>query len=221
MKLFFALFCLLSLAAAVGAPKTKLYFVFLTKGNGTRPDQATLQAYQKAHIGNFERRFKEGKLIGAGPLNDPTTVRRGIVVLTLPSEAEVPKAFEGDPYVEHRIMNVEAWEWDADRSRINVNLPDPNAIQENRLVVFHATEKGLPTESLVTESRRRLDRYAAVCGRLKIPGEYRAIALFEGKDEAHVRAVVEADPLVLKGYAKPEVLPLWMAKEVLKAPQPE
>ncbi|RYG17648.1 hypothetical protein EON82_23615, partial [bacterium] len=88
------------------------WFIFLVRADGPRPKEtAALQEMQKAHIGNLEKLYAEGKFVAAGPVNDPTKHRRGIVVAGAGTLKEVMACFEGDPYVENRIMRVEAHRW--------------------------------------------------------------------------------------------------------------
>lgn len=145
--LWLPLLALAAMAVPQAAPKApKLVFVFLTKGDVKAPaDQAEREAMQKAHLGNFGKQFEAKKLIAAGPVQDPTQMRRGIVILTVDEEKEVPTLFKEDPFVRNGIMKIDAGLWHADRAGIHEDKIDPNGLEENRIVVLTA-EKPLSDE---------------------------------------------------------------------------
>ena len=105
--IFFALAAITS--SIQGQDRTPTWFVFLVKGDNppkAAPDE--ISQCQKAHLDNFKRLFNEGKLVTAGPLQDKTQVKRGIVVFCVRTSEEVLAAFGADPYVQKGFMKVEA-----------------------------------------------------------------------------------------------------------------
>jgi uncharacterized protein YciI len=189
-----------------------VWFAYLVKGDGPRPkDPKELEAMQAAHIGNLQRLFREKKLIAAGPLNDPTTVRRGITVLTVRDHVAIADCFKTDPYVRSGIMHIEAHRWDGDRNQINFHNPDPQKIEENRLVIL--TSASVPSAELLANHRRhfaRLKQGSAAGGGAE-KGGYTEFLLFHGADEAKLKSHLDRDPWVRAG-AKVEILQLWMGK---------
>jgi uncharacterized protein YciI len=198
-----------------------MWFVFLVKGDGPRPkDQAKLEDMQKAHIDNFKRCFAANKLIGAGPLNDPTQFRRGIVLFYFPSKKDVIESFKPDPYVQSGIMNVEAHPWNAPRDSIRTELPDPDAIEENRLFLLTPLNSEVPSENLL----KRQDNYIlavlksgvlASGGRFEDGDGKTSVMLGKGTDSDQALKVLQKSPLVVEGFVKVESMPLWMARGVL------
>lgn len=224
MKPFFLLlaFSLLCGAGAQVKPTNKMWFVFLVRGSTPRPDdEEAVLKMQAAHIGNFQRRFAEGKLIAAGPLRDPTERRRGIVVLTVPTKADVRKAFEGDPYVENGIMNLEAFEWTADRAAIDTKAVDPNAIEEYRLAMIRRKDvKGTKTVPPSKGYWQSLGKAGpSALGSLVGAPSGAQLLLFATKDDAAVRKAVLGSPAGKDASFEVEVLPLWMAKGTISTPK--
>jgi uncharacterized protein YciI len=221
MKVLLIIAVLCSIAASPAPTDTHnadpLWFVFLTNGSGQRPDDRDeLMKMQAAHIANFTRRFAEGKLLAAGPLNDPTRFLRGIVILRVPDKAAVLACFEGDPYVENRIMEVDAFRWDADRGLINTELPDPNSIEENRLLLVRPARGQEPDSGRLAAHRA----YAAKAYPSSVHGEsqdgiFRRVFLFSGTDETGIRTAMAGDPLAADESIEFDLLPLWLAKDVL------
>ena len=76
-----------------------LWFIFLEKGRPTPPDKEAVMAMQRGHIENFKRLSVLGKLFSAGPLADPTAIKRGIVTVRAASRDELMGYFQPDDYV--------------------------------------------------------------------------------------------------------------------------
>lgn len=175
--------------------------MFLVRADGPRPkDPAALAAMQKAHIGNFERRYAEGKLVAAGPVADPANHRRGIVVLGVGTRQEVLACFATDPYVQGRIMRVEAHRWAAPPKGFAI-VPDPAKMAEYRLVRV-ACPKGVPFPTLP----------GGVGG--PFAGETMGAILTKTTDDAAIRRALDASPAVRAG-ATYDAIPLWMSAGTL------
>jgi len=206
-------------ALAVPLPQedVKVFFAFFVKGDGKRPtDEGELQEMQRAHIANLQKQFAAKKLIAAGPLKDPTQVRRGIMVLTVKDDKEIAPLFETDPYVKHRIMTCEFEPWSVDVAKFNQKLPDPNAIEENRIVIVTPGQALSRPEIEAYDAHVKATARKGIGGWVGKPGT-RAIYLFQGPEEATLKSAFESGPLFAKGAIKVEVIPLWMAKEALPA----
>ncbi|HXK59655.1 MAG TPA: YciI family protein [Acidobacteriota bacterium] len=207
-----------SLPCASADKSDPLWFVFLTKGSVPRPEnQDELMKMQEAHLKNFERRFAEGKLLSAGPLNDPTRFLRGIVVLQVPDRTEVRRCFDGDPYVENGIMDLDAFIWGADPAMINTHLPDPKSIEENRLLMINQVDSSeLDSAKLAAHREYALKSYPSRLQGEAKEGPFRRIILFQGTDETSIRAAMANDPLSQAKGVEFKLIPLWLAKGVLE-----
>lgn len=221
-----ALVLLLGLAAAAPVPAAapepaaappgsdRLWWIFLVKGDkSSPPDPVERQKRQDGHIANFKVQFAAGRLISAGPLADPTKVRRGIVVLKVPTGADVLKCFETDPYVQEGIMKVVARPWDAPHHGIHTTGIDAEKVVENRLAVLSG--------ELTDADRAWLDARAEAhelngWGRLGEPGPPQAIVLFEGTTDRE--PLLKRVPGVASGKVSYEVIPLWQSPGVLRTP---
>jgi uncharacterized protein YciI len=215
MRLIAVLACLLvsALSLAQEAPqKKKVFFAWLVTGDGKRPaEREELMKMQEAHLANFKKQHGLGNLIGAGPVQDPGTKRRGIVVLTVPDAKAVPPLFREDPYVANRIMTLDYDEWHLGPTKLNSELPEAAAIEENRIFVLTA-EEPLPAEDLATvEAKTANLGKIGVGGWVGKPGK-RAVFLLQGKEAASLEAT--AKELERPGL-KVEVFTLWMAKGAL------
>ncbi len=181
------------------APEAR-WFVFLVNADGPRPKEAAaLEAMQKAHIGNFEQRYAEGKLVAAGPVNDPTKHRRGIVVLSVKTRKEALDCFATDPYIQNRIMRVEAHKWIEPPK--GFGKADANKMAEYRVVRITLGPKG-PFPTLP----------GGVGGRFA--GEKTGVILTASTDDAAIRRALDASPAIRAGGSY-DVLPLWMAAGTL------
>lgn len=191
--------------------KKEFYFVFLVTGpTKPPPDENEVNAMQKAHLGNFGKRFNEGKLVAAGPMRDPGKTRRGIVVLT-PNKGEDPKKlFAGDPYVENRIMDAVMYKWKPVGEF--AAPPDPNSIVEHRLILIHRSDKSDPEDVLMKLSSAKHLGFVSVYGETPGSKDMAAIALSATTNEDNLRRALGEMPA---GF-KLELIPLWMAKGTVK-----
>lgn len=198
------------------------YFIFLVTGkNPPKASQEDIQKYQMAHIDNFKRLNGEKKLMTAGPCADPEKSKRGIVVLAVKSEKEIAECFKPDPYVSMGFMEVKAAKIEVLFGGINTNDIDPKGIEENRIVVFSA---GAHDDIAATLPAARLDHIRnegvkaglAFYATLKGTSDWKAVALFKGKDDEKINAWIKSDPAVQNGYLKAVSFPQWLGKGVLK-----
>jgi uncharacterized protein YciI len=214
MKFLLALIAVLAVAPIATAKGSPIWFVFLVKGDHSAPaDKA--QAMQDAHIANFKRLFAEHKLLAAGPLQDTTEFRRGIVVLRVPSQEAVRQCFNTDPYVQAGVMHLEVYRWEANTKGFNVKHIDPNAIEENRIALLLGPEHPNTKTKWPKVARKASGQ---VSGESFGPGEVKEIRLFAGtSDEAKIKSEMDSDPAIKKGKVRYSLMPLWMAKGTLKA----
>ena len=164
---------------------------------------------QMAHLANLTKLFNEEKLILAGPLNDPNGVRRGIAAVLAPDISTAQSYFKADPYIQSGTMTINLRVWDMPVERLNSKIPDPNTLEENRLVFLESKRK-VPT--YLAKNRPKL---TPVSGSLGGELEIVEVLLFPGTDDAGIRTRLQQDPLVHLGYSKIEMMPLYIAKGVL------
>jgi len=222
---FLLLAVTLAIAAAFAgsAPDKKVYFMYFMRGDGTRPtDPKELEAMQKAHIDNMGAQAKLGKLIAAGPLNDPGKERRGITVLHVDDEKQIPALFENDPYVKHNIMGIKAAKWDVDPKLFKPAV-DPSSIVEHRLVLMRRGLGMQPeNDEMVRAHRKFMDglmktHQLAVWGAVTGLDGVREVLIFNGTDTDGIMNKLKEDAYVQKALMSPEILPLWMSKGVVGA----
>lgn len=216
-------FVLATIAAAQSQPKD-LWWIFLVKGDGPRPaEESKLQEMQNAHIGNFKRLFAAKKLVAAGPLQDPTKFKRGIVVLTVGNKAEVQESFLPDPYVQGKIMEVVTHRVHVEFGHFETQKIDPEGIEENRIVIFTknpnppAGPYAKSTQGRHLEHVRKDGKKAGLSIYLTVKDdpEVVGIALFKGKDDAAIQEWLDSDPQVKPGFWVATKMPQWLAKGVL------
>lgn len=111
------------------------WFVFLERGAPTPPDKERVMAMQKGHIANFERLFAQGRLFAAGPMRDPSQLKRGIVVVRAPDLEALRRYFDEDEYVAlgHMTLNAQPCVVKKALNTTGLNL---KKIVENRIVML-------------------------------------------------------------------------------------
>jgi uncharacterized protein YciI len=200
------------------------FLIFLVKGKN--PPAATaeeISAYQMAHIENFKKLFGEGKLAAAGPMKDPTQLKRGTVLLTVPTKDEIPDLFKADPYVEKGFMEMQVLRMNVEHGVINTTAIDPNGIEENRIVIFTAGAVNSDSASARAARLKHLDHIKSGGGKaglkfyasLQDSPDIRAVAFFKGKDDKAIADWLKKDPLVKNGTLKTTKMPQFFSKGVL------
>ncbi|MGE0000757.1 MAG: YciI family protein [Fimbriimonadaceae bacterium] len=208
------------------APKPQPFLMFFTKGDGTRPQGEELTAVTQSHFANMAAQAEAGRLFAAGPLADPTEVRRGITVVTANDRNEVPKLFTADQFVQRGIMKVEAAPWDVDLAKFDPKV-DPGSIAEHRLVLWRRGMGMSPETPAMHESHRTLINGMAASHGLAVWGtlgpsedptfaKVSEAAIFVGKDTAGIEEALAKDLMVQRHLLEIEVIPLWMSKGVVK-----
>jgi uncharacterized protein YciI len=121
-----------SALSAIASP-TNDWFIFLERGKPTPADKDAVALMQKGHIANFERLFAEKKLFAAGPLNDPSGLKRGIVVVNAPNLETLRTYFVPDQYVNDGYMTLNARRTVVHKSLNTIGI-DPKTIEEVRII---------------------------------------------------------------------------------------
>ncbi len=130
----FSLFPVSRPALAQDAVDTRpTWFIFLETGKKTPDDKEAVAKMQKGHIENFVRLHGEKKLFAAGPLADPSKVKRGIVVVKAKTREEYVSYFQPDDYVREGYMTLNAERATAHRALKSEGI-EPSGIEEVRIV---------------------------------------------------------------------------------------
>ena len=137
-RLFISI-CVLAIAACAHTPDAtpinaeKLWFIFLETGKKTPDDKALVGLMQRGHIDNFKRLFAEQKLFAAGPLQDPSTLKRGIVIVKAPTREILTSYFQPDEYVRDGYMTLNAVPAIAHKALATEGI-DASGVEEVRIV---------------------------------------------------------------------------------------
>jgi uncharacterized protein YciI len=109
------------------------WFIFLETGRKTPDDKEAVAKMQKGHIDNFGKLHGEKKLFAAGPLVDPSKLKRGIVVVKANTREEYVSYFQPDDYVREGYMTLNAQRATPHRALKSEGI-DPSGIEEARIV---------------------------------------------------------------------------------------
>jgi uncharacterized protein YciI len=138
--------CLLLVAGCAHAPvgdtanADNFWFIFLESGKKTPDDKALVGQMQKGHIDNFKRLFGEKKLFAAGPLQDPSGLKRGIVIARAPTKEVLATYFQPDEYVREGYMTLNAVTCEVHEALATSGI-DANSIEEVRIIQIMRSAK--------------------------------------------------------------------------------
>lgn len=202
--------------------KKQLYWIFLTTGKSAAGvTLEELRAKQKAHIDNFNRLAKENVLFAAGPMADPTKVKRGIVLLEAESPDQFPTLFEPDPYVKEGFMKLDA---NAIVKMVGKTVVDAESeeLEELRIAIWDRTESEkelAPAEKAelleaheAYWTKQRTDKKIALRCRFADDAPHFGIVIFPKSDDAEIKKLLDADPLVAKGRIQYALMPQYLMK---------
>jgi uncharacterized protein YciI len=178
---------------------------------------------QSAHLANFGRLHKAGKLFTAGPLADPQKKRRGIVVVKAPDLKSLSELFEPDPFVKNGFLDIDAIKMEIAVGRFQENA-NPNALAEYRLVLL---EKPTPDgKELDAEAQKKNLAYCQTihdADRLCFAGwlsddmlPRRGILIFRKLDDVMLKSLVDELPAVKSKIWKATTIPLYMSEGIVK-----
>ena len=224
MKSILLLAAISLIGTALSAPRhdDKLWLMFFMRGEAKGPtEEKAQQEAMKGHLGNMKKQAALGRLLAAGPMQDPSGQRRGITVLLGHDENELKSYFTQDPFVKAGVMTVSAWQWKVDAKKFNPKV-DETGIAEHR-IVFIRRGKGMQpqTAQMAREHEHVLSAVAkkfgpGVWGPITGMDKVHEVLIVSGKDTAGIQEMFKADPLVSKAILELEIIPLWMSKGVIK-----
>lgn len=131
--------CVAFLAACAHAPEATIkksdnfWFIFLESGKKTPDNKALVGQMQRGHIDNFKRLFGEQKLFAAGPLQDPSGLKRGIVVVKAASKDVLTAYFQPDEYVRDGYMTLNAVPCIVHKALATEGI-EPTGVEEVRII---------------------------------------------------------------------------------------
>lgn len=202
-------------AAAPDSPRT--WFIFLETGKKTPDDKAAVAAMQRGHIDNFKRLFAEKKLSAAGPLRDPSTLKRGIVIVDAKSREEMASYFQPDEYVREGYMTLNATPAVA-RRPLNTEGIDASGVVEGRIILISrpAAAPGAQADKVATDFLQGLvdKRIAGAWYRLD-SGPIADILFAASKDTAMLAKEFAAHPALIDNSATLSVWGQWLSRGVI------
>ena len=196
-------------------PQDRDWFIFLETGKKTPDDKARVAEMQRGHLENFKRLFGEKKLFAAGPLRDPSGVKRGIVVVKAPDRATLDAYFQPDEYVREGYMTLNATPVRVMKP-LNAEGIDANSIEEVRIVlaVRAGGRDDLATRVRVSQAAES-DFFGASYHMQE--GIYSDILFTREKDEAAIRIALGWGDTGNKGTGPAVVIwPQWLSKGVVR-----
>ncbi|ALT78617.1 hypothetical protein [Paucibacter sp. KCTC 42545] len=193
-----------------------LWFIFLERGRPTPDDKAAVAAMQRGHIDNFKRLFGLGLLLAAGPLRDPSGLKRGIVLVRAASREQLQSYFEPDEYVREGYMTVNATPCGARRG-LNTEGIDPNGIEESRIVLLGRRSQAAASSTTLADKLEALLKAELIGAWYRLSEGPIAEILFarSGNSDA-VQAALAEDPGVADGSVSLAMWPQWLGKGVLR-----
>lgn len=201
------------------APTNKIWLMFFVKGKVEAPQEKDkVQKMMSGHLSNFESLANGGKLVAAGPINDPTGKLRGITVLEAKSLEEIKGYFKNDPFIKAGVMTVEAEPWSVKKSSFRSDY-DAENIVEHRLVLF---SKGKTKIAVIPEMVNKHNETMKAIIKANKVGIYGAISgnrvgalIVEGSNTESIEKAIKESILIKNGAYSYEIFRLWMSKGVL------
>ncbi len=203
-----------STAPVAESPRT--WFIFLETGKKTPNDKEAVAAMQRGHIDNFKRLFGEKKLSAAGPLRDPSTVKRGIVIVDAMSREEMVGYFQPDEYVREGYMTLNATPAVA-RRPLNTEGIDASGVVEGRIILISraANAPGAADRAATDFLQGLIDKHVVGAWYRLESGPISDILFAATKDTAMLEREFAAHPELIGKTATVSVWGQWLSKGVI------
>jgi uncharacterized protein YciI len=195
-----------------------LWFIFLESGKKTPDDKEAAAKMQRGHINNFKRLFGEKKLFAAGPLRDPSGLKRGIVVVKANGRDELSTLFQPDEYVHDGYLTLNATLAAANKPLATEGI-DENAIEEVRIVQImrpRGAGGALPVKANRAFIQSLVDKGTIGAWYTLQTGPVAEVLFAKTKDTAVLEAALADYPSAQSGGAEIFVWGQWLAKGVVK-----
>lgn len=192
----------------------QMWFIFLETGRPVPEDKAAVEAMQRGHLDNFKRLFADGKLFAAGPMRDPSRVKRGIVVVEAPNRQVLMSYFQPDEYVREGYMTVNAQMATVHQALHHTGI-DPDGIEENRIVLFSRAE-AKDKDDVPVFLKRALDDGVIGAWYSLEDGPVGEVVFMRGTDETALRKTMAEYPGLSDQRATMKIWAQWLGKGVLR-----
>jgi uncharacterized protein YciI len=231
-----ALLCALTLTACAAAPEragmddntnattsanqpgNNFWFVFLESGKKTPDDKEAVAKMQRGHLDNFKRLSDDKKLFAAGPLRDPSGLKRGIVVAKAGSRDELAGYFQADEYVRDGYLTLNSALCTANKPLATEGI-EANIIEEVRIVQI-SRPMGAGGTRPVKGNRQFLqalvDKGTIGAWYSLYTGPVAEVLFARTKDTAALEAALADYPSAKTGGAEIMVWGQWLSKGVVK-----
>lgn len=210
---------LLAACAAVPPPPASAvaverdWFVFLETGKPTPDDKPRVAEMQRGHIENFKRLFAEKKLFAAGPLRDPSKLKRGIVVVRAADRDGLATLFQPDEYVREGYMTLNATPCTAMKPLATEGI-DPNGIEEVRIVLV---PRGSGNDAAGAKALQSLVDNGTLGGWYRLEsGPWSDIVFSRVTDNAKLQAALSAHPAGFDADKGIRLWSQWIGKGVVR-----
>lgn len=201
----------------VAASRDEIWFVYLETGKTGFAERAAQEAMQRGHIANFQRLFGEKKLFAAGPLQDPTGFKRGIVVVKAPSQQALAEYFQPDQYVREGYLKLNALPAVVNKP-LATEAIDSSAVDEGRIVQLLRPDKPpAPADAAARRAalQRLVDQGTFAAWYTLEAGPVAEVLFSRSRDDKALWAVLATLPPA-NGGARAMVWPQWFARGVLR-----
>ena len=206
------------------AQEAKTYWIFLVTGKSTQgTEKSEISKMQAAHLANFGRLHKDGRLFAAGPVGDPEQKMRGIVVATAPNLESLPELFEPDPYIKQGFLTLDPIETEIAVGTFKKDV-DPKSLAEYRLVLL---QKSAPDGAEIDaktqgenvtycQSIHGIDRLCFAGWLKNDKSSRRGILVFRKVDDGILKSLVDNLPAVKSQSWKATTMPLFMSDGIVQ-----
>ncbi len=203
----------------------KRYFILLNKGSKrsltTTMPPKEVNEMQAKHLANFGRLDGLGKLIFVGPLTDDGFIR-GIITVGAKSRADFKQYFATDPFVEHGILAIDAYEmgkasWEKIDFAAEVKMTGNSLVILKRGPNWSRSKSSGKFNLMPSEAEWMKSGKLAFWSRLSGGTDPSVVGLlyFHSGKLQEVTDWVKSDPLVYGGIVLAEPHPQFMASRFL------
>jgi uncharacterized protein YciI len=209
---------LTALIAFASLTGPKVWVSFIEKGPTPFPDQSQTQTLATNHVANLEAMRISGKLVSAGPTEDPAQKLLGICFFDVPFQRQITEGFTADQMVQRGFLAVRTV-----RMQIVAGVLHPQSIDPNKTVnavLAIARRVGTNKKGAFAKHEAFL-RSEAVYGGLRFvcrgtsTEPEQEVHLYVDSDPKSVAGLLANDPLVQTGSWRYETYLQKLPKDAL------